>query len=223
MGRIAIKRRAHRRSNCAALAPKSGPRNQTCGLRGSCTARLNSALDAIPTGRLAWLLPVAFAFHELEEWNIAEWYLRYWTNVDPAMVNQRNSWTWLVFASFVGFLWTLLAVCSRNPKVTFHLLLVLFIPVFSHSLAHVYWLFSLGVYAPGVVTSVVFIIPFTAYVTFRAIRDGLVSSVYAVILFALTLPPIAWAIQLDNRLPDGGIPFLRFSAWLANLLFPQVT
>jgi len=181
---------------------------------------MNTALGAVPTRRLVWLLPVAFALHELEEWNIAEWYRRYWTNVDPATVNQRNSWTWLVFAGLFGFLWTALAVRFRNPKLTFHVVLILFIAVFSHSFTHVYWLFSLGTYAPGVVTSIFLIIPITAYVTCRAIRQGLVSPVYIAILLALTLPPIVWAIRLDNRLPDGGIPFLRFSSWLANLLFP---
>jgi hypothetical protein len=177
--------------------------------------------SAVPARHLVWLLPVAFALHELEEWNIVAWYQRYWTNVDPEIFNHRNSWTWLAFASLLGFLWTLLAVCLRNPKATFHVLLVLFVPVFSHCLAHVYWLFSLGVYAPGVVTSVFLIIPITAYVTGRAIRDGLISSVYVAVLFALTLPPIVWAIGLGNRLPDEGIPFLRFSSWLADLLFPQ--
>ena len=184
---------------------------------------MDTVLRTVPTSRLVWLLPVAFALHELEEWNIAEWYRRYWTNVDPAIVNQRNSWTWLAFASLFGFLWTLLAVRFRNPKHTFHVLLIFFIAVFSHCIAHVYWLFSLGAYAPGVVTSILLIIPITAYVTYRAIRDGLVSSTYPTVLFALTLPPIVWAIRLDNRLPDGGIPFLRFSSWLANLLFPQAT
>jgi drug/metabolite transporter (DMT)-like permease len=172
---------------------------------------------------LAWLLPVAFAFHELEEWNIVAWYRRYWSNVDPAIVNQRNSWTWLAFASLFGFLWTFLATRPRNPKIAFHILLVFFVAVFSHCLAHIYWQFSLGVYAPGVVTSVLLIIPITAYVSYRAIREGLVSIVYVAVLLAMTLPSTAWAIRHDYRLPDEGIPFLRFSSWLADLLFPQAT
>lgn len=181
-------------------------------------AKHRMMLDAIPTRRLSWLLPVAFALHELEEWNMAEWYRRYWTNVDPEIVNQRNSWTWLVFASLFGFLWTFLAMRFRNPKVAFHTLLILFAAVFSHCIAHIYWLFSIGVYAPGVVTSVLLIIPITAYVTYRAIRDRLISFVYVAVLLVLTLPSIAWAIRLNNRLPDDGIPFLRFSSWLANFL-----
>ena len=178
-------------------------------------------LRSIPTRDLAWLLPVAFGLHELEEWNIVAWYQRYWTNVDPALVNQRNSWTWLAFASLLGFAWTLMASRFRSPAIMFHILLVFFISVFGHCLLHVYWLFSLGVYAPGVVTSIILIMPITAYVTLRAIRDRLVSSVYAAILFALTLFPVVSAVRLDNRLPDGGIPFLRFSSWLADLLLPQ--
>lgn len=182
-----------------------------------------TVLGKIPIRRVAWLLPVAFALHELEEWNIVEWYRRYWTNVDPAMVNQRNAWTWLAFASLFGFLWTFLAMRLRNLKFAFHLLLVFFVAVFSHCMAHVYWLFSLGVYAPGVVTSVLLIMPVTAYVTYRAIRDGLISSAYAAVLFVLTLPTIVWVIRLDNRLPDEGIPFLRFSSWLADFLFLKAT
>lgn len=174
---------------------------------------------AMPTRRLAWLLPVAFALHELEEWNIAEWYRRYWTNVDLDIVNQRNSWTWLVFASLFGFLWTFLATRLRNQKIAFHILLVFFIAVFSHCMAHIYWLFSFGVYAPGVVTSVLIIMPITAYVTYRAMRDGLISSAYVAVVFVLTMLPVVWAIRLGNRLPDEGIPFLRFSSWLADLLF----
>jgi hypothetical protein len=180
-----------------------------------------TAFGAIHNRRLAWLLPVAFALHELEEWNIAEWYQRYWTNVDPAVVNQRNSWTWLAFASLFGFFWTFLASRFRNPAIMFHILLFFFIAVFSHCITHVYWLFSLGVYAPGVVTSVFLIAPITASVVDRAIRDRLVSSAYVAILFALTLFPVVWAIRLNHRLPDEGIPFLRFSSWLADLLFPQ--
>ncbi|HEU5133555.1 MAG TPA: HXXEE domain-containing protein [Steroidobacteraceae bacterium] len=179
---------------------------------------MNPVFRAIPVRQLAWLLPAAFALHELEEWNIVAWYRRYWTNVDPALVNQRNSWTWLAFASLFGFLWTFLASRFRNPAIALHLLLVFFIAVFSHCFAHIYWLFSLGVYAPGVVTSIVLIIPITAYVTYRAIRERLVSSVFAAALFALTLLPLTWAIGLGNRLPDGGIPFLRFSSWLADLI-----
>ena len=178
-------------------------------------------LGAVPNRRLAWLLPVAFALHELEEWNIAAWYQRYWTNVDPAIVNQRNSWTWLAFASLFGFFWTFLASSFRNPTIMFHILLVFFIPVSSHCLVHIYWLFSLGVYAPGVVTSITLIIPITAYVVYRAIRDRLVSPVYVVVVFALTLLPVVSVLRMGNRLPDGGIPFLRFSSWLADLLFPQ--
>ena len=176
---------------------------------------------SVPTRQLGWLLPIAFALHELEEWNIIAWYQRYWTNVDPTIVNQRNSWTWLAFASLLGFAWTFLASRFRNLTIMFHILLVFFIPVFSHSLAHVYWLFSFGVYAPGVVTSIILIIPITAYVTYRAIRDRFVSGAYAAVIFALTLFPTVWAIRLSNRLPDEGIPFLRFSSWLADLLFPQ--
>ena len=70
---------------------------------------------SVPTRQLGWLLPVAFALHELEEWNIVAWYQRYWTNVDPTIVNQRNSWTWLAFASLFGFAWTFLASSLPQP------------------------------------------------------------------------------------------------------------
>ena len=35
---------------------------------------MNLTFGAVPTRQLIWLLPLVFALHELEEWNIVEWY-----------------------------------------------------------------------------------------------------------------------------------------------------
>ena len=174
-------------------------------------------IASAPLRRVAWLLPFAFALHELEEWNIAAWYQRYWTNVDAALVTQRNAWTWLVFASLVGFAWTALAARFRSARVMFHVLLVFFVAVFSHCFAHVYWQISLGAYAPGVVTAVLLVIPITFYVTVRAIRERLVSAFFPIALLVLTILPVLMVLRLGNRLPEGGMPMLRFSSWLADL------
>jgi len=176
-------------------------------------------LTRIPTRNLVWLLPLAFALHELEEWNIIEWYQRYWSNVDPDLFTRRNSWTWLAFASALGFVWTFVATRFRNEKIVLHTVLLFFVVVvFGHTLAHIYWQFSLETYAPGVVTSALFVIPSTLWIAYRAIHERLVWLPYVVILFLLCIPQFVGAIRIGNRVPDGGIPFLVFASWLADVL-----
>ena len=49
---------------------------------------------------------------------------------------------------------------------------------FQNALQHVYWQFAFGTYAPGVVTSVVLLLPVTLYVIGRALRESLVPGWY---------------------------------------------
>ena len=83
-------------------------------------------LSEVPIRRLLWLLPLAFALHELEEWNILDWYRQYWTNVDAELMTQRTVRTHLVWSSVLGFLWTVIATRFKRSTVTLHIVLVYF-------------------------------------------------------------------------------------------------
>ena len=77
-------------------------------------------LNIIPLRKLIWVLPIVFAIHELEEWDIIHWYQAYIVN-QPEMT-YSILWTQLAFTSFLGFAWTFIA--SLFPKITVSFLLV---------------------------------------------------------------------------------------------------
>ena len=177
-------------------------------------------LSEVPIRRLLWLLPLAFALHELEEWNILDWYRQYWTNVDAELMTQRTVRTHLVWSSVLGFLWTVIATRFKRSTVTLHLVLVYFtVIVFGHTFAHIYWLVDLRAYGPGVVTAVILVIPITVYVFYRAVTEKLVSVGYVGLLVALSLPTPIGGIRLNYRLPDEGLGMYQLAYRLAELLF----
>jgi hypothetical protein len=168
--------------------------------------------------RRVWLLPAALALHELEEWNILGWYNAHWVNVDPITMTSTSVHVWLVFASVAAFVGTFAVTATGNFPLLLRLqLLPAFVIVFGHAFAHLYWTWRFSAYAPGVVTSVILIIPVTLYVLDLARRVGVVSSRYQVILLAASSLPLLAAIEAGNRVPQGGVPWLRFSTWLINL------
>lgn len=167
--------------------------------------------------RLVWLAPVSLALHEAEEWNILRWYHDHWSNVGS--LSNRTVWTWLVCYGVLGFLVTLLATRFRNEKVTAHIVLFFFAFPFLHGFLHIYWVVFFGAYSPGVVTSVLLIIPVCAMLAVRGLREGLVRPWFVGLSLLLNLPQLISAIRLGDTLPDGGLPFYRLSGGIARLLF----
>lgn len=108
-----------------------------------------------------WLLPAALAVHEFEEWNILEWYRAHWVNLDAGTMTDSSVHVWLLFLSAVGFIVTWVASASLGLRRAARLVVL---PVFAviilgHAGAHIFWTVRFGAYAPGVVTSVLLIIP----------------------------------------------------------------
>jgi hypothetical protein len=98
---------------------------------------LSARVAAIPFRRLVWLLPLTFAVHEAEEWNIIPWYQAQFTN--PPNTSDIAVYTWLVGISIVGFLWTTVACLLRTPTATARMALPFFVVlVFSNALQHAY-------------------------------------------------------------------------------------
>jgi len=170
-----------------------------------------------PFRRVAWLLPVAFAIHEAEEWNILAWYQRYWTNVGA--LTQRSSWTWLVFASALGCVATWLLTRLPWERVVAHLLLALFVFPVSHALLHLYFLWFFAAWNPGLLTAVTLLLPAGYLVAREALRRRLVSRWYLGALVLLGIPPIVGAARLAGRVPDTGLPWFNLGAALAEALF----
>jgi hypothetical protein len=170
----------------------------------------------LPPPRVAGA-PASLALHEAEEWDILRWYHHYWNNVGA--LSNRIVWTWLVFYSVLGFLVTLLATRFRSEKVTAYMVVFFFTFPFLHGFLHIYWVFFIGAYSPGVITSVVVLIPVCAALAVRGLRERLVPPWFVGLSLLLNLPQFVGAIRLGDTLPDGSLPFYRLSGNIAPLLF----
>lgn len=174
-------------------------------------------LAELSFNHVLWGTALASALHEADEWNILSWYRAHWTNLGA--LSNRTVWTWLVFFSLLGF--TVAWVCTRlrNRRIAAGVSILFFAFPFLHGFLHLYWVFYFGAYSPGVISSVLLLIPACAVLGLRAVREELVPLWFVLLACLLNLPPIVAAIGLGNTLPDGGLPFYRFSAALAQLLF----
>lgn len=174
-------------------------------------------LAGIPFARVVWALPIAFAIHEVEEWNILAWYQRYWTNTDGLAA--RTVWTWLTFAGGVGLLATWLLTRFPWPRLTAHLLLLLFAFPISHALIHLYYLGFFRAYNPGLLTAALLLLPAGHLVVRRAWLERLTAPWYLVSVGILCLVPIVGAARLHGRVPDGGLPWFNLGAAIAGWFF----
>lgn len=159
--------------------------------------RVLEALSRMEFKKVAWLFAIAFALHEAEEWNIMVWYDQYFA--DPPRMSNAVTWFALAFISAVGLVWTFLATLPKNQKIT--AFIILFFPValaFQNALQHVYWVFLFGAYAPGVVTSVLLLIPLTAYLVARAVREKSVPRWYVVALIIFIIPSLIGTVRAGN-------------------------
>jgi hypothetical protein len=177
---------------------------------------LRERVLAVPFKRLVWLVPIAFALHEAEEWNILGWYHVHFTN--PPDSTQLAVYTWLVFISVVAFAWTGLA-CLLPKKACAMLVLPFATTIFANALQHVYWTVAFRDYAPGVVASVLTNIPTILLVTWHGLRNGLLPWPYVLVCYALAIPQVVGVVQAGHTVSGPMQAIHRFSMRLAEALF----
>ena len=164
-----------------------------------------------------WILPIAWAFHEMEEWNIISWYQRHFVN--PPEMTSLSVLALLACSSLVGFFWTFIASLFRNSKITAGVLLLFFIlAAFMNAIQHISWTVMFRAYSPGVLSSILLIIPSVIYVTSRVLRERLLRKWYIIILYLLTIPRIIETIRYGNEVMPMFEKLYRFANWLARLL-----
>lgn len=150
-----------------------------------------------------WLLPIAIAIHEAEEWNILNWEQRNFVNL-PTKTNASVR-TFLVFFTLFGFLLTALIALPNNPKFAAFVLLPYAAGAFLNALQHIFYTIYFQQYAPGLITSILLYLPVTGYLTARAIGENLVPVVYVLALLILTILGLVQTIKAGNTF----IPFFR--------------
>lgn len=163
-----------------------------------------------------WLFPIAVTLHELEEWNIVQWYKQNF--VDLPQLTDKGARAWIVFSSLVGLLWTGIAILPGNPAVAVWVLLFAFALMLQNALQHIYYLFYFRRFAPGIVTSVLLLIPTIVYLVARAVQQGYVPIWYAILLVVLLIPNLIQTVRARNTMLPSLQAVHQFGAALAKRL-----
>jgi hypothetical protein len=167
--------------------------------------------------KVIWILPICWAFHEAEEWNLIPWYQKHFVN--PPEMTALSVLTLLSCSALFGFVWASIASLFRNSKVMAGILLLLFIPmVFMNAIQHLLWVVMFSAYSPGMLSSFFLVIPSVIYITWRVLKERLLPKWYIIILYLLIVPKIIETIEYDNKVMPMFERLYGFANWLANLL-----
>ena len=178
---------------------------------------LGERIQAVPFKRLVWLIPIAFALHEAEEWNILGWYHAHFTN--PPDLNPAAVYTGLVLMSLLAFVWTGLACLLPRKACAMMVLPFATFLILGNNLSHVFWTFAFRDYAPGVVASVLTNIPAILLVTWHGLGNGLLWWPYVVFCYALASLSLTGVVQAGRTVGGPMQSVHEFSARLAEALF----
>ena len=141
---------------------------------------------------------IAFAIHELEEWNILRWYQRNYVDIPPS--TNKAVRVWIAFVVLVGFIWCAVATLPGNPVFAAYVFLPAIALAMQNAFQHVFWLFYFRQYAPGIITSIFCLIPFGIYLIIRAVGQNFVSIWYVGFLMLLLIPGLIQTVQAKNRM-----------------------
>jgi hypothetical protein len=107
---------------------------------------------------------------------------------------------WLVFVSLAGFLWCAVATLPGDPKLAAYLFLPAMAIACQNALQHVYWLFYFRQYAPGVIPSVLLLLPLGTYLGVRAVGQEYVPVWYVLLWVALMVPGLVQTVRAGNQM-----------------------
>ncbi len=173
-------------------------------------------LNSISLRSIVWLFPVVFLFHELEEWNILDWYHRFY--VDMPASTHFSVRIWIVTISVVGFLLTGLTLVSKNPKVTAYMIVPLVALTVLNGLQHLYWLFFFKAYAPGVVFGGIIGVVLGFYIIGRALAEKLIPFWYPLLFIPYVAMVLKSTVEAGNTLSPSIRAVHEIGITLASLL-----
>jgi hypothetical protein len=154
-------------------------------------------LKEISFATLMWIIPIVFFLHEMEEWNILNWY--HATYNPPPKSTKLSCRIWLFIISIWAFILSALAYVIPEKHISAGIVIFLVVFTTFNGLQHIYWTISFKKYAPGVIFSSLGIIC-GATVTATALQQELVSSIYVIALYILTIPFLIMTFKAKNTL-----------------------
>lgn len=172
-----------------------------------------TVLETFDFTSVLWLLPLAFALHEAEEWNITRWEHRHFVGMPPNATD-KSARAWIAFVSAVGFVWCAVAALPGNPTVAAFVFLPAIAFVLMNAFQHVYWSLHFRQYAPGVVTAIGLLIPTGLYVAFRAVQQGYVPIWYAAVWAVPIVAGLVQTVRAGDRVTAVVRTVYNVGSWL---------
>ena len=154
-------------------------------------------LNSINLKAAMWIIPIIFFAHEMEEWNILDWYKS--TYCPPPSSTKLSCRIWLFLISIFGFMITSIAYIIPNDTISSGVILVFIVFSTFNGLQHLYWTIAFRKYAPGVVFSSVGIVA-GIFMTAVILSKGFISAGYIIILYLITIPFMLETFRAKNKL-----------------------
>lgn len=142
-------------------------------------------LNTFPFRSIIWSVSIILLFHELSEWNIKGWHKKHFTNIpDESNLSLR---LWMLFFSFIGFLWTGISCSIPNQTISCIWLLVLIYVTLLNGIQHFILLISYKeISNPGSFFALWFGIPVDIYVMYRMVIEDMIP-LWGMMLFSLII------------------------------------
>jgi hypothetical protein len=143
-----------------------------------------------------WAIPIFFSIHELEEWNILNWYKKYYTNLPPS--TNFSIHLHIITFCIVGFLLTSIAILFQTTFL--FSLIICFLSGFFllNVFQHVVWTIQLKAYSPGLISGLI-LLAVTVFVNSKLIANSLIQlPFFAIILLAII--PAVKTIKIRNEM-----------------------
>jgi len=148
---------------------------------------------------IIWALPFFFSFHEIEEWNILEWYKKHYVNL-PGSTNFSIHLHIIVF-SLVGFILTFIAYQFQGTFL--FSLIIAFISCFIllNTFQHIIWTYQLKTYSPGLITALIMLCV-TIFVNLVLIKNNLIQLPYYALIVIIVIPIIKTLNTKNEMTPE---------------------
>jgi hypothetical protein len=148
---------------------------------------------------LVWIFFAVFVLHELEEWNIDRFEHRNFEGL-PSAATDRSARMWIGFVILIGLIWSTAASLPGNPSLAAWIFLPAVAILLQNAIQHIYWSIHFRQYAPGLVTSILLLVPLAVYLIGRAIMEGYVPIGYVAALAVFVLLGIAQTLLAGNQM-----------------------
>jgi hypothetical protein len=134
-----------------------------------------------------WAIPIFFSLHELEEWNILDWYKKYYVNLPGS--TKFSVHLHIFFFCTVGFLLTYIAYLFRETFLFSLIISFLSGFILLNTFQHIVWTFQLKTYSPGLISSII-MLSVTVFVNIILIRNDMIQILYYALLLVVIIPAI---------------------------------